>query len=57
MAERKGHLVVLSQHFQGYILHGEVTVSQGWMQRLFISNLDFKDNNDKMKDLVEIKSQ
>ena len=53
----KEHLHMLSQSFQGYFYHGEVSVLQEWMQDPFLFNIDFMDDNDKMKDeLVEIKA-
>jgi len=57
VTEMKEHLQVLSQSFQGYFQHGEVSVSQGWMQDPFVFNLDSMDDNDEMKeDLVEMKA-
>ena len=47
---------MLSQSFQEYFPHGEVSVSQGWMQNTFLFNIDFMDDNDKMKDLFEMKA-
>lgn len=56
MAEINEHLQVLSQSFQGYFQHGEVSVAQGWMQDPFVFNLDSMDDNDEMKDdLAELK--
>ena len=53
----KKHLQMLSQSFQEYFHHGEVSVSQGWMQDPFLFNIDFMDDNDKMKkELVEMKA-
>ena len=57
VTEMKEHLQVLSQSFQGYFQHGEVSVSQGWMQDPFVFNLDSMDDNDEMKeDRVEMKA-
>ncbi|CAM1323979.1 ZBED8 (predicted) [Pycnogonum litorale] len=57
VTEMKEHLQVLSQSFQGYFQHGEVSVSQGWMQDPFVFNLDSMDDNDEIKeDLVEMKA-
>lgn len=48
---------MLSQSFQEYFQHGEVSVSQGWMQDPFVFNLDSMDDNGEMKeDLVEMKA-
>lgn len=55
--EIQEHLQGLGQSFQGYFHHGEVSVSQGWMQDLFIFNLHSMDDNDQMKDdLIEMKA-
>ena len=58
MTDMKEHFQMLSQSFQGYFHHGEVSVSQGWMQDPFLFNIDLMDDNDKMKEeLVEMKAR
>ena len=53
----KEHLQMFSQSFQGYFHYGEVSVSEGWMQDPFLFNIDFMDDNNKMKEeLVEMKA-
>jgi len=57
VTEIKEHLQGLGQSLQGYFHHGEVSVSQGWMQDPFIFNLHSMDDNDQMKDdLIEMKA-
>ena len=57
VTDMKEHLQMLSQSFQGYFYHGEISVSQGWMQDPFFFNIDFMDDNDKIKEeLVQMKA-
>ena len=57
VTDMKKHLQILCQSFLGYFHHGEVSVSQGWMQDPFLFNIDFMDVNKNIKErLVEMKA-
>ena len=57
VTDMKEHLQMLSQSFQKYFHHGEVSVSQAWIQDPFLLNIDFMDVNNKIKEgLVEMKA-
>ena len=50
MIQIKEYLQVLSQSFEEYLHHGDVSDSHGWMQDSFLFNLDLIDENDQTKD-------
>ena len=57
MVQIKEHLQVLSQSFEGYFHHGDISDSHGWMQDPFLFTLDLMDENDQKKDdLVEMRA-
>ena len=57
MIQIKEYLQVLSQSFEEYFHHGDVSDSHGWMQDSFLFNLDLIDENDQTKDdLAEMRA-
>ena len=57
MMQIKEHLQVLSQSFEGYFHHGDISDSHGWIQDPFLFTLDLMDENDQKKDdLVEMRA-
>ena len=53
----KQHFQALSQSFERYFHHGNVSDSHGWIQDPFLFNLDLMDKNDQTKDdLVEMRA-
>ena len=57
MIQIKEHLQVLSQSFEGYFYHGDVSDSHGWIQDPFLFKLDLMDENDQTTDdLVEMRA-
>ena len=57
MIQIKEHLPVLSQSFEGYFPHGDISDSHGWIHDPFLFTLDLMDENHQKKDdLVEMRA-